>query len=139
MAPLGGRPVLQHVLDRLDEVRAELAGVVVVLGDDAEGIEADIAWRAERRVREPVAVFEQFAGIVEEDPVVLVSREGGDGEPGIDHEHAHFRDVFAVGDLRRVEADLVLAAGGQYQQAGQEQEWGQEASHARISARDITK
>lgn len=49
LASLEGRPVLQHVLDRLDG--AGLTDVVVVLGDDAAAIEAAIAWRTERRVR----------------------------------------------------------------------------------------
>ena len=51
LAELGGRPVLQHVLDALDA--QGLAEVVVVLGDDAEAIERAIDWRGERRVRNP--------------------------------------------------------------------------------------
>lgn len=50
-ALLGGRPVLQHVLDAVDA--AGLADVVVVLGDDAAAIETAMAWRRERRVRNP--------------------------------------------------------------------------------------
>jgi CTP:molybdopterin cytidylyltransferase MocA/SAM-dependent methyltransferase len=49
LAPLGDRPVLQHVLDTL--AAADLGEVVVVLGDAADEIEAAIAWRGERRVR----------------------------------------------------------------------------------------
>jgi CTP:molybdopterin cytidylyltransferase MocA/SAM-dependent methyltransferase len=49
LATLEGRPVLQHVLDRLAD--ANLADVVVVLGDDTEAIGAAIDWRRERRVR----------------------------------------------------------------------------------------
>ncbi|MEA2578261.1 MAG: molybdenum cofactor cytidylyltransferase, partial [Chloroflexota bacterium] len=49
LATLEGRPVLQHVLDRLAE--ANLADVVVVLGNDAAAVEAAIDWRRERRVR----------------------------------------------------------------------------------------
>lgn len=48
LAPLGGRPVLQHVLDAI--AAAGLDDVVVVLGDAAAAIEAGIGWRAERRV-----------------------------------------------------------------------------------------
>jgi len=48
LAPVGGRPVLQHVLDRV--AAAGLSDVVVVLGDDAAAIEAAIDWRRERRV-----------------------------------------------------------------------------------------
>ena len=51
LAPLGDRPVLQHVLDTLAAGRLE--DVVVVLGDDAPAIEAAIVWRGERRVRNP--------------------------------------------------------------------------------------
>lgn len=51
LASLGGRPVLQHVLDRLAE--AGVGDVVVVLGDDADAIEAAIARREERLVRNP--------------------------------------------------------------------------------------
>ena len=51
LAELGGRPVLQHVLDALDV--QGLAEVVVVLGDDAEAIEGAIDWRGERRVLNP--------------------------------------------------------------------------------------
>ncbi len=49
LAPLRGRPVLQHTLDAV--AAAGLGDVVVVLGADAGAIEAAIAWRGERRVR----------------------------------------------------------------------------------------
>lgn len=48
LAPLVGRPLLQHALDAL--AAAGVADVVVVLGDEHEAIEAAIAWRDERRV-----------------------------------------------------------------------------------------
>lgn len=51
LAPLAGRPILQHVLDRLAAVGVE--PVIVVLGRDAPDIERGIAWRAERRVLNP--------------------------------------------------------------------------------------
>jgi molybdenum cofactor cytidylyltransferase len=51
LAPLDGRPVLQHVLDAVAE--AGLRDVVVVLGHGAEAIEAAVRWRSERRVRNP--------------------------------------------------------------------------------------
>ena len=51
LAPIGGRPVLQHVLDAL--AAAGLEDVVVVLGGDADAVEAAIAWRDERRVVNP--------------------------------------------------------------------------------------
>lgn len=51
LAKLGGRPVLQHVLNAIGE--AGIGDVVVVLGDGAEGIDRAINWRTERRVRNP--------------------------------------------------------------------------------------
>ena len=51
LASLDGRPVFQHVLDRLAEAGVEEVGVV--LGHDAEAVEAAIDWRDERRVRNP--------------------------------------------------------------------------------------
>jgi molybdenum cofactor cytidylyltransferase len=46
LAPLEGRPVLQHVLDAV--AQAGLGDVVVVLGDDAAAIRAAVSWRTER-------------------------------------------------------------------------------------------
>jgi molybdenum cofactor cytidylyltransferase len=51
LALLAGRPILQHVLDRLAE--AGLDDVTVVLGSDASALETAIDWRAERRVVNP--------------------------------------------------------------------------------------
>jgi len=51
LASIGGRPVLQHVLDAVAE--AGLDEVVVVLGDDASAIEAAASWRGETRVVNP--------------------------------------------------------------------------------------
>jgi molybdenum cofactor cytidylyltransferase len=48
LAPLAGRPLLQHALDAL--AAADVADVVVVLGDEHAEIEAAMAWRGERRV-----------------------------------------------------------------------------------------
>ncbi|MFI5199779.1 MAG: NTP transferase domain-containing protein, partial [Candidatus Limnocylindrales bacterium] len=50
-ARLGGRPVLQHVLDEL--AGAGLTDIIVVLGDDAPELESAIEWRSERRIRNP--------------------------------------------------------------------------------------
>jgi CTP:molybdopterin cytidylyltransferase MocA/precorrin-6B methylase 2 len=51
LASLRGKPILQHVLDRAAE--AGVGEVVVVLGRDADAIEDAIAWRSERRIRNP--------------------------------------------------------------------------------------
>ncbi len=51
LARLGGRPVLQHVLDTL--AGSGLGEVIVVLGDAAGAVEQGIAWHGERRVRNP--------------------------------------------------------------------------------------
>ncbi|MGZ8514318.1 MAG: NTP transferase domain-containing protein [Candidatus Limnocylindrales bacterium] len=51
LAPLAGKPILQHVLDRLAE--AGIEDVTVVLGRDESAIEGAITWRAERRVVNP--------------------------------------------------------------------------------------
>jgi len=48
LASIGGRPVLQHVLDAL--AAAGIDEVIVVLGRDAAAVEAAIAWRGESRV-----------------------------------------------------------------------------------------
>jgi molybdenum cofactor cytidylyltransferase len=49
LAPIDGQPMLQRVLDLAAD--AELAPVVVVLGVDADEIEAACSWRSELRVR----------------------------------------------------------------------------------------
>jgi CTP:molybdopterin cytidylyltransferase MocA/SAM-dependent methyltransferase len=51
LATIEGRPVLEHVLDRLRE--GGIDEVVVVLGDDAEAIEPVIEWGSARRRRNP--------------------------------------------------------------------------------------
>ena len=51
LAPLAGRPVLQHVLDAV--AAAPVDDVVVVLGDGASAIETAIDWRTERRAVNP--------------------------------------------------------------------------------------
>ena len=51
LAPIDGRPMLQHVLDLA--AAAPLDHVVVVLGADVAAIEAACTWRDERRVINP--------------------------------------------------------------------------------------
>jgi molybdenum cofactor cytidylyltransferase len=49
LAPIDGIPMIQHVLDLASA--AELSRVVVVLGKEAEVIDANCRWREELRVR----------------------------------------------------------------------------------------
>jgi len=51
LAEIGGRPLLQHVLDAVAE--AGITDVVVVLGAEAAAVEAAVTWRGERRVVNP--------------------------------------------------------------------------------------
>jgi len=51
LAPLRGRPILEHVLDTI--AHARLAPVVVVLGHGADRLEGSIRWRGEARVVNP--------------------------------------------------------------------------------------
>ena len=51
LASVGGRPVLQHVLDAL--AAAGIDDVIVVLGRDVAAIEDAISWRGESRVVNP--------------------------------------------------------------------------------------
>ena len=51
VAPLEGRPLVEHVLDAARV--AGLPGGVVVVGHDAAAIEAAVAWRGETSIRNP--------------------------------------------------------------------------------------
>ncbi len=51
LASLDGRPILQHVLDVLAAARIE--DPVVVVGADADALDAVIEWRGARRIRNP--------------------------------------------------------------------------------------
>jgi molybdenum cofactor cytidylyltransferase len=51
LAPLEGRPLLQHVLDAVGT--AGIHDAVVVLGRDAEDVSGSIRWRSERIARNP--------------------------------------------------------------------------------------
>lgn len=51
LAPIDGKPMLQHVLDLA--ARAGIAPVVVVLGTDSGELTAACTWRDERRVINP--------------------------------------------------------------------------------------
>ena len=48
LAPLDGRPILQHVMDRL--AASGIEDVVVVVGEDAADLERAIEWHGARRV-----------------------------------------------------------------------------------------
>lgn len=92
LASLGGRPVLQHVLDRVAD--AGLDDVVVVLGDDADAVEVAIAWRAERRVRNP----EPERGLSSSLQVGIAAVAGGVGAV-----------LIVLGDQPRVSAAAIRA------------------------------
>lgn len=51
LASIHGKSILQHVLDRIAE--AGVGEAVVVLGRDADAVEAATGWRTETRVRNP--------------------------------------------------------------------------------------
>ena len=51
LATLGGRPILQHVLDSLAE--AGIENPFVVLGSDADELETSVVWRDAHRLRNP--------------------------------------------------------------------------------------
>src|ERR1044072_6200319 len=51
LAPLEGRPILQHVLERLEA--AGLDDVIVVVGDDAAELETALEWGTARRAITP--------------------------------------------------------------------------------------
>lgn len=53
LAPLDGRPVLEHVLDRAAELQAAATVVVLGSGPAADSVEGNIAWRQERRISNP--------------------------------------------------------------------------------------
>ncbi len=71
LAPLEGRPVLQHVLDTL--AAAGLTDIVVVGGDDSAAMEAALRWRGERRVRNP----DPARGLASSLQVGLAAVDGG--------------------------------------------------------------
>lgn len=51
LADVGGRPMLQHVIDLA--AAADLDPVVVVVGNDADQLDSAIDWRGDSRVRNP--------------------------------------------------------------------------------------
>lgn len=51
LAPLLGKPVLQHVLDTVTALG--LGDTVVVLGEAGDELDAALGWRGERRIRNP--------------------------------------------------------------------------------------
>ncbi len=92
LALLGGRPLLQHVLDAAHE--AGLGQVVVVLGDAADRIERAIAWRNERRVRNP----DPAAGLARSLRIGLAALgEGADAA------------LFLLGDQPLIRVDVIRA------------------------------
>jgi CTP:molybdopterin cytidylyltransferase MocA len=76
LAPLAGRPILQHTLDAL--AAARVTDVVVVLGTDAAEVERAIEWRSERRVVNATPA----AGLAGSLRVGLASTTATDPAPG---------------------------------------------------------
>jgi CTP:molybdopterin cytidylyltransferase MocA len=92
LATIGGRPVLQHVLDAI-----AVAGVddaIVVVGAEAPAIEAAIDWRTERRV----------VNAAPEDGLSSSLRVGFDAVPT-----ATDRVLIALGDQPRVSSATIRA------------------------------
>jgi molybdenum cofactor cytidylyltransferase len=77
LAPIDGRPMLQHVLDLAAD--AGLAPVVVVLGTDAEEVVPALSWRDEVVVRNP----EPEAGIAGSVRVGLRRLEATDAQRAV--------------------------------------------------------
>lgn len=100
LAPLEGRPVLQHVLDTLAD--AGLTNVVVVLGDHAAAMEKALRWRTERRVLNP----DPARGLASSLQVGLgAAAEGSSGPPDA--------ALITLGDqpeLRREAIEAILGA-----------------------------
>jgi len=96
LADLEGRPVLQHVLDTL--AASGLTNVVVVLGDDAEALEAALHWRTERRVRNP----DPSRGLASSLQVGLAAAGEGSGRPPD-------AALIVLGDQPELRADAIEA------------------------------
>lgn len=95
IAPLDGRPLLQHVLDAL--AVAGIAEVVVVLGRSADAVDRAIAWRRESRVVNP----EPERGLASSLRVGLEALEGAAG--------AAIDAAFIVlGDQPRIRAEVLV-------------------------------
>ncbi len=95
LAEIDGRPMLQHVLDLA--AAAGLDPVVVVLGQDAEAIEAALTWRTEIRV-------------INEEPARGISSSV---KLGLDAVSDSARALILLGDQPRLMVDqllMVLAA-----------------------------
>ncbi len=95
LAPLEGRPVLQHVLDTL--AAAGMADVVIVLGQDAGAMERALQWRSERRVRNP----DPTRGLASSLQVGLAAATQGDGEPDA--------ALIVLGDQPELRAEAIRA------------------------------
>jgi molybdenum cofactor cytidylyltransferase len=100
LAPIDGKPMLQHVLNLCAEV--ELGPVIVVVGEDADELERACSWRAELRVRNSTPET-GLAGSVKLGMWVLMR-------------HRAERVAVLLGDqpfLTRDQIDVVLAVPGQ--------------------------
>jgi CTP:molybdopterin cytidylyltransferase MocA len=97
LATLEDRPILQHVLDVLAVV--DPAVTIVVLGADAEQVEAALEWRSERRIVNP----EPERGLSSSLRLGVVAASAAQAELGID------AILICLGDQPRLRSDVVRA------------------------------
>jgi molybdenum cofactor cytidylyltransferase len=99
LAPLAGRPILQHVLDVAAQL--DFAALVVVLGRSAEEIERRLHWRSECRILNP----DPDAGLSSSLRIGLDALEQLDPVPGA--------ALIMLGDQPLVRAEVIEALLGQ--------------------------
>jgi molybdenum cofactor cytidylyltransferase len=93
VAPLEGRPILQHVLDRLAE--ADIPNPIVVVPPDASALDGSIAWRDAQRVANPEPGRGLSSSLREGWAAALARTPRPDAV------------IIALGDQPRVSADLL--------------------------------
>jgi molybdenum cofactor cytidylyltransferase len=97
LAPLEGKPMLQHVLDAVALVAP--VETVVVLGADADQVEQTIHWRSERRIVNP----EPERGLASSLKVGVATAAAMELDPSIEG------ILICLGDQPRLRPDVVRA------------------------------
>jgi CTP:molybdopterin cytidylyltransferase MocA len=97
LATLADRPILQHVLDALAMV--DPAVTIVVLGADAEQVDAALEWRSERRIVNP----EPERGLSSSLKLGVAAAAAAAAELGIE------AILICLGDQPRLRPDVVRA------------------------------